>query len=89
MLIWVFVSCLKLFFTHKPLATQNNCVEADSYQNLIRRSGRSPKSLDITGFLGFLKSFPLDGADGLGSEVEENTVDTLNLVGYSVGDMMK
>ena len=51
---------LKLFFTHKPLATQNNRIGGHSYQNLIRRSGRSPKSLANTGFFGFIKSFPLE-----------------------------
>ena len=32
----------------------------ESYQNLIRRSGRSPKTVAITGFFGFFKLFPLD-----------------------------
>ena len=55
-----FVRQTKLFFTHKPLAMQNNRIGGHSYQNLIRRSGLSPKSLVITGFFGFFKLFPLD-----------------------------
>lgn len=60
MLIWVFVSKVQLLFTLKPLGTQNNCGRADSYQNLIRSGGRSPKSLVNTGFFGFFNLFPLD-----------------------------
>ena len=33
--------------------------------------------------------FPLNGADGLGSEVVKNTVDAFNFVGDSVGNFMK
>ena len=35
----MFVSREKLLFTHKPLATQNNCAPTESYQILIRRGG--------------------------------------------------
>ena len=80
---------LKLFFTHKPLATQNNRIGGHSYQNLIRSSGRSPKSLVNTGFFGFFKLFPLDSAHGLGSEVVEDAVDTVYLAGDSVGDFVE
>ena len=34
----------KLLFTHKPLAMQNNCAPAESYQNLIRRGRVKPKN---------------------------------------------
>ena len=50
---------MKLFFTHKPLATQNNGIEAESYQKLIRRDGRNRKTVGITGFFGFFELFPL------------------------------
>ena len=36
-----FVSLEKLLFTHKPLATQNDCAPADSYQNLIKILSKS------------------------------------------------
>ena len=49
----------------------------------------TPETKGFRRIVGYIGLFPLDGADGLGSEVEENTVDTLNLVGYSVGDMME
>ena len=55
----IFASLCELLFTRKPLVTQNNGVQADSYQNLIRDDGRSPKSLDIAGFFGFSLLFPL------------------------------
>ena len=50
---------MKLFFTHKPLAMQNNRIVAESYQKLIRRDGRIRKTVGITGFFGFFESFPL------------------------------
>ena len=50
---------MKLFFTHKPLAMQNNRIVADSYQKLIRRDGRNRKTVGITGFFGFFELFPL------------------------------
>lgn len=51
---------MKLFFTHKPLAMQNNRIVAESYQKLIRRDGRIRKAVGITGFFGFFELFPLD-----------------------------
>ena len=50
---------MKLFFTHKPLAMQNNCTKAESYQKLIRRDERIRKTVGITGFFGFFELFPL------------------------------
>ena len=50
---------MKLFFTHKPLAMQNNRIVAESYQKLIRRDGRIRKAVGITGFFGFFELFPL------------------------------
>ena len=47
-------SLRELFSTRKPLVTQNNGVQADSYQNLIRDDVISLKNLDITGFSAFL-----------------------------------
>ena len=55
---------MKLFFTHKPLAMQNNRIVAESYQKLIRRDERIRKTVGITGFFEFFELFPLDGADG-------------------------
>ena len=51
---------MKLFFTHKPLAMQNNRIVAESYQKLIRRDGRNRKTVGITGFFCFFELFPLD-----------------------------
>ena len=50
---------MKLFFTHKPLAMQNNRIVAESYQKLIRRDGRNRKTVGITGFFEFFELFPL------------------------------
>ena len=50
---------MKLFFTHKPLAMQNNRIVAESYQKLIRRDGWDRKTVGITGFFGFFELFPL------------------------------
>ena len=44
---------MKLFFTHKPLAMQNNRIVAESYQKLIRRDRRNRKTVGITGFFDF------------------------------------
>jgi hypothetical protein len=52
---------MKLFFTHKPLAMQNNCMKAESYQKLIRRDERIRKTVGITGFFEFFELFPLAG----------------------------
>ena len=49
----------KLLITHKPLATQNNCVSAESYQNLIRSGGQNRKSVGISALFCFLGLFPL------------------------------
>lgn len=49
----------RLLLTHKPLATQNNCAPAESYQNLIRRGGQNPKTVGIPALLGFCDLFPL------------------------------
>ena len=67
---------------------QNNRIGGSSYQNLIRRSGRSPKSLVNTGFFGFFKLFPLNGADGLGRQVQADAVDAFDFVGDAVGDVV-
>ena len=80
---------MKLFFTHKPLAMQNNRIVAESYQKLIRRDERIRKTVGITGFFEFFELFPLDGADGLGGQVHQDAVDTLDLVGDAVGDMVQ
>ena len=45
------------------------------------------KTLIYQGFFGFRGSFPLDGADGLGSQVIEHAVDALHLVSDAVGDL--
>ena len=50
---------MKLFFTHKPLAMQNNRIVAESYQKLIRRDRRIRKTVGITGFFEFFELFPL------------------------------
>ena len=50
---------MKLFFTHKPLAMQNNRIVAESYQKLIRRDERIRKTVGITGFFEFFELFPL------------------------------
>ena len=81
-----FVSLEKLLFTHKPLVTQNNGVQADSYQNLIRSGGRSPKSLDITGFFGFSFLLPLNGRRGFGGNIVHDAVDVLYFVYNTTGD---
>jgi len=44
---------VKLLFTHKPLATQNNRIAAESYQNLIRRSGQNRKTVANQALFGF------------------------------------
>ena len=49
----------------------------------------SLKSPVMTGLFRPVRSFPLDGADGLGSEVEADAVDAVYLVGDAVGDMME
>ena len=54
-----FVSRKKLLFTHKPLATQNDCAPAESYQNLINGLFESLETLDITGVSDFFNLFPL------------------------------
>lgn len=89
MLIWVFVSKVQLLFTLKPLGTQNNCGRADSYQNLIRSGGRSPKSLVNTGFFGFFNLFPLNGCGGLGGYVVDDAVYALDLVYNAHGDLIE
>ena len=68
---------------------QNNRIVAESYQKLIRRDGRNRKTVGITGFFGFFELFPLDGADGLGSQIHEDTVDALDLMGDAVGDVVQ
>ena len=52
------MSLEKLLFTHKPLATQNDCAPAESYQNLIRRGGQNPKTVGIPTLFGFSDLFP-------------------------------
>ena len=79
---------MKLFFTHKPLALQNNCMKAESYQKLIRRDGRNRKTVGITGFFGFFELFPFDGADGLGRQVQQDAVDAGYLMGDTMGDVV-
>ena len=49
----------KLLITHKPLATQNNCVSAESYQNLIRSGGQNRKSVGISALFSLFGLFPL------------------------------
>ena len=65
---------------------QNNRIGGSSYQNLIRRSGRSLKSLVITGFFGFFKLFPLHRSWWFGGDVIDHAVDVRDLVYYAVGD---
>lgn len=89
MIIWVFVSKVQLLFTLKPLGTQNNCGRADSYQNLIRSGGRSPKSLVNTGFFGFFNLFPLDCCGGFGGYVVDDAVYALDLVYDTHGDFIE
>jgi hypothetical protein len=60
-----FVSLEKLLFTHKPLATQNDCAPAESYQNLIRRGGQNPKTVGIPTLFGFSDLFKLDCRSGI------------------------
>ena len=52
------MSLEKLLFTHKPLATQNDCAPADSYQNLIKilseGAGKIQKPLVFLHFSAFL-----------------------------------
>ena len=71
---------MKLFFTHKPLAMQNNCTKAESYQKLIRRDERIRKTVGITGFFEFFELFPLHRCRGLGSNIVGNAVDVGHLI---------
>ena len=68
---------------------QNNCTGVDSYQNLIRRSGRSPKSLDITGFFGFFRLFPLNSCRWFRGDVVADAVDMVNLVDDADGNLVE
>ena len=79
----------KLFFTHKPLATQNNCVSAESYQNLIRSGGQSPKSLVNTVFFGFSNLFPFYCCWRFGGYVVDDAVYALDLVDDAHGDFIE
>ena len=79
----------ELLFTHKPLVTQNNGVQADSYQNLIRSGGRSPKSLDITGFFGFSFLLPLNRRWRFAGDVVADAVDAADFVDDADGDAVE
>ena len=59
------MSLEKLLFTHKPLAAQNDCAPAESYQNLIRRGGQNPKTVGIPTLFGFSDLFPLAPAQSI------------------------
>ena len=69
-----FVSREKLLFTHKPLATQNNCAPAESYQNLINELFENLEALDITGVSDFFNLLPLHGSGGFGGYIVNNSV---------------
>ena len=43
----------------------------------------------MQGFADFTRSFPLDGAGGLGRKVEEHAVDALHLGGDTPGDVLE
>ena len=75
-----------LLFTHKPLDTHDKGYRAESYQNLINGLF---EALDITGFSDFFNLFPLNRADRLGGDIHYDAVDTLDLMGDAVGDMMQ
>ena len=64
-------------------------MKAESYQKLIRRDERIRKTVGITRFFEFFELFPLDGADGLGSQIQQDTVDTFHLVSDPVGDLVQ
>ena len=84
-----FVSLEKLLFTHKPLATQNDCAPAESYQNLIRRGGQNPKTVGIPTLFGFSDLFPLDCCGGFGGYVVDDAVYALDLVYNAHGDLIE
>ena len=65
---------MKLFFTHKPLAMQNNRIVAESYQKLIRRNERIRKTVGITGFFGFFELFPLSNNKVTNADFQYNNV---------------
>ena len=75
-----FVSREELLFTHKPLATQNNCAPAESYQNLINGLFKNPETLDITRVSDFFDLLPLDGAGGFGGYIVNYAVYVFYLV---------
>ena len=79
----------RLLLTHKPLATQNNCAPAESYQNLIRRGGQNPKTVGIPALLGFCDLFPLNRPSGLGGQVKHYAVDAVNLMRDAGGDVVE
>ena len=76
----------KLLITHKPLATQNNCVSAESYQNLIRSGGQNRKNVGISALFSLFGLFPLNRSCGLGGEVIEDAVDAFDLGGDTADD---
>ena len=84
-----FVSLEKLLFTHKPLATQNNCAPAESYQNLIRRGGGNPKTVGIPTLFGFSDLFPLNRCRGFAGDVVADAVDAADFVDDADGDAVE
>ena len=50
------------------------------------------KQLQKQGFSGLVsqgKSFPFDGAGGLGGQIEDHTVDTFHLMGDAISDVCR
>lgn len=84
-----FVSHKILLFTHKPLDTYDKGYRAESYQNLINGFFENLETLDITGVSDFFNLLPLNRSDRLGGEIHYNAVDTFDLMGDAVGDMMQ
>ena len=66
--------------THKPLDNKNNGTCYDCYQFVIKRLIEIAETRINTGFFKQLDLFPLNGRGGLGGDVVDDAVDTLDLV---------
>ena len=57
--------------------------------NCYQNREKTPQTLDISRRLGQWYLFPLDGAAGLRSQIQQHAVDAVDLMGDAVGDLVQ
>ena len=89
MLIWCFLRATRYYFLltnhsiHTIKGTEQNLIKILSTGSL-----KTLKPLILLGFQTLYDLFPLNRADRLGGEIHYDAVDTFDLMGDAVGDMM-